>query len=317
MLHFMIGLGILVLILSLPIGRLVVFGGLIIGAIGLLILLSSSSSHRQAAWQPSEPLEPARPLAVIKLGELSFRDLAPNPDSLRNNNWVQLTGVLTNDSPYPLKNITFDITVEDCSPTQCMTVGRKETVAGVEQKLATYNENGLYIPSKQTHAITSGYAWFEGLPSVAEGSYRKLTWLLTAAHPVPGTVATADATAETKPIGKVTGNGTLIVISKVAAASSTPAAIPSPPASPSPTPAASPPVTSLTLPWEEQRPVNPAFAPPPVTPPQLTAAPLPQLAPPIDLLPKPPDSDSAADSLNAGERKALLAQHPEWKQTPK
>ena len=55
MLHFMIGLGILVLILSVPAGRALVFGALFLAAIGFVYLLSQNAFTWQSSYSPPAP----------------------------------------------------------------------------------------------------------------------------------------------------------------------------------------------------------------------------------------------------------------------
>ena len=334
MLHFMIGLGILVLILSVPAGRALVFGALFLAAIGFVYLLSQNAFTWQSSYSPPAPPGPStpqRPPAVIQLGDLIFRDLAPSQDSLRgNNNWVQLAGVVTNDSPYPLSSVTFKITVEDCTApvaplgasSHCTTVGNGIVTAAVKDSTYGFSDNHPSVPAKQARAISSTAVQFQGLPDITNGGYRKLSWVLTAAYPPSYTYADAQSTDAKPAANKPAASGTLVIPAPAAPSSlpissspqpfipqlGTPPSIYMPPEySPPPYPSSSPSLFG--------RPITPSPTAPPTSllpsaAPPLTVTSLPPTLPPT---PAPAEPEPGADSLNAAQYKALLAQHPEWR----
>jgi hypothetical protein len=159
-----------------------------------LINQSNEDSKRWQAQQAQQAQAQARAeeaaATAIRAEELSFRDVSVHKHW---DNW-ELTAVVTNNSPYPLADVTFDITIEDCPDAgRCLTVGRAQTKA-----TSGYDATSAAVPPGQTRAIASRYQIrFDGLPNAPQATTRKIAWKLIGVRAVPGAAAERKTTGTT------------------------------------------------------------------------------------------------------------------------
>ena len=168
MLHFLIGLLIVGIIISLmaasPAFRnfVIVVLLLIGGGICLLIENTNRDAEQRRKAQQAQAYYAA---TAIKEADLTLSDVKLGPASYGMGDFV-LTGTVANESNSALATIYFQMTLTDCRDIACHVVGDKETSASVS------------VPPKQLRSFSSYAIRFDNLPPVATAK-RSWTYRIT------------------------------------------------------------------------------------------------------------------------------------------